>query len=126
MLAITLPCLPPKEYSANNSRGRHWSEKQKITQAAHDEIIAAVRAQGWHGEPLTKAVVKITFGLPDHRKRDSGGLIERCKPWLDGLVDAGVIADDDLETIGWPEYSHFYSLRNPITKIEVKDGPGRR
>jgi len=124
MLTITLPCLPPKEYSANNSRGQHWSKKQEITQSAHDEIIVAVRAQGWHGEPLTKATVKVTFGLPDRRKRDSGGLIERCKPWLDGLVDAGVIADDDLETIGWPKYDHFPSPGKPVTIIEIEEATG--
>ena len=131
MLRLTLPCLPPVEYSANNSRGQHWAQKQKITQSAHDEIFIAVREQGWHGEPLTKAVVKVTFGLPDRRKRDHGSLVERFKPWLDALTrnpdpktkvwrGVGVLWDDDLECIGWPVYTHVFSPRSPFTQITIE------
>jgi len=131
-VTITLPSLPPAEYSANYARGRHWAVKQKITTAAHDEIIAALLEQGWRsdGEPLAKAMVTVTFYLPDRRKRDHGGLVERFKPWLDALTrnpdprtgvwrGAGVLWDDDLETIGWPVYGHCYSPRKPLTVVEV-------
>ena len=133
MLKIRLPSLPPAEYSANKSRGADWGRQYRVShgkRGAADEIITAVLEQGWHGAPLKKAVVKVTFGLPDRRKRDHGGLIERFKPWLDALTrnpdpktkvwrGVGVLWDDDLETIGWPEYGHCYSPREPFTQIQV-------
>lgn len=122
VLTLVLPSLPPTEYSANYSRGQHWANKQEATQAAHDEIIAEVRNQGWHREPLQHARISVLFYLPDRRKRDSGGLIERFKPWLDALtVKCGgdVIQDDDLATIGWPTYRHEYRARQPGTQIEI-------
>ena len=129
-LRIEMPSLPPAEYSSNNSRGKSYWVKQKITSLAHDEIIAAVLEQGWKGEPLENAVVKVSFGLPDRRKRDYNSLIERFKPWQDALTrnpdkngiwrGAGVLWDDDLDTIGWPMFSHFLSPKNPVTIIEVE------
>ncbi len=134
-LTIRLPCLPPAEYSANNDRGRSFWHKQKVTASAYDEIVIAVREQGWHGEPLMVATVKVTFGLPDRRKRDSGGLTERFKPWLDALTrnpdsktkvwrGVGVLWDDELEVIGWPEYSHVYSPKEPFTEIQILGNRG--
>ena len=120
LLRLVIPSLPPAEYSANYARGRHWAEKQRVTQAAHDEIIAEVRNQGWQGPTLQKAHVKVIFTLPSRRKIDGGSLVERSKPWIDGLVLAGVIADDDLETIGFPEFSHTYERRAQAqTVVEV-------
>lgn len=122
MLRIRIPSLPPAEYSANKSRGAAWGRQFRVShgkRGAAAEIHALVIEQGWQGEPIEKAVVKVTFGLPDRRKRDHSGLIERFKPWLDGLVTAGVLVDDNLEVIGWPNYGHCYSPREPYTEIEV-------
>ena len=35
--------------------------------------------------------------MRDKRKRDLDNLISACKPFLDGLIDAGVLKSDD----GW-------------------------
>jgi len=126
ILKIRIPSLPPAEYGANKSRGADWGRQYRVShgkRGAAEEIHALVMEQGWQGEPLEKAMIKVTFGLPDRRKRDHGGLVERFKPWLDGLVSAGVLTDDSLEVIGWPEYSHCYSPRCPFTEIEVLGCP---
>ena len=124
MLTITLNHLPPAEYSPNRSRGRAWQAKQRAAhgkRGAVDEIGALVNEQGWNHPPLERATVRITFGLPDRRRRDADGLQARMKPYFDSLVTAGVLRDDDLETIGWPIYQHEYTPRRPATTIEVLD-----
>ena len=123
MLTITLNQLPPAEYGANKSRGAAWGRQFRVShgkRGAAEQIKALVLEQGWQEEPLEKAVLLVTFHLPDRRKRDHGALVERFRPWLDGLVAAGVLTDDNLEVIGWPQYSHCYSPRKPMTIIEVK------
>ena len=123
---LELPSLPPAEYGANRARGAAWGRQYRIShgkRGAADEIIAAARAQGWQGEPFLHATVFVTFFLPDRRKRDAGMLQERIKPWLDALTPkgVGVIADDDLATIGWPIYGHLYSPRQPKTVIRIDE-----
>lgn len=127
-LRLELPCLPPSEYSANRSRGADWERQYRIShgkRGAVDEIMALVREQSWEGPPLERAHINVTFYLPDRRRRDPESLIARCKPWLDGLVAAGVISDDSLDVIGWPSYAHEYRKGEPGTILEIKDRRGR-
>lgn len=133
VLRLLIPSLPPVEYASNQSRGAAWGRQYRVShgkRGAAELIMALVKEQEWQGEPLEKAVVTVTFGLPDRRKRDHGGLIERFKPWLDALTrnpdpktkvwrGAGVLWDDDLLCIGWPVYGDFLSPKNPQTIIEI-------
>jgi len=52
--------------------------------------------------------LEIIFTLSSKRVRDLDGLLGACKPWIDGLVDAGVLLKDDcwhLQKIAfWAEY----------------------
>ena len=123
-LSISIPSLPPASYGANKARGAHWGRQYQDShgkRGAIEQIKALVLEQGWQGPALDRATVTVTFGLPDKRRRDPGGLQERMKPWFDGLVEAGVLTDDSLKEIGWPCYGHFLSPRKPTTIIEVKD-----
>ena len=137
-ITITLPYLPPASYS-NNSRA-HWTARRGGRDADNhsvsDDVILAVRGLEWHGEVLQKAVIQVTFGLPDRRRYDGDNLIARMKPVFDALCPlkqvgkfpnlrmtggAGVIQDDALEVIGWPEYSHYYSPKQPSTTIRIEE-----
>ncbi len=133
-LTISLPTLPPVEYSANKSRGRSWKAQYGASygkRGARDQIMALVLEQGWKGQPLTTARVLVHFYLPDLRTRDHGMLVERCKPWLDALTvgfktkegwiaGAGVILDDKLKCIGFPVYTYEYRSRQAGTIITVE------
>ena len=126
-LRIEIPCLPPAEYGANRSRGAAWQRQFRVSRGkrgAVEQIVALVKEQGWQGPPMTRARVSVHFQLPDRRRRDPGMLQERMKPYFDGLVEAGVIEDDDLATIGWPVYSHSLHPRQPGTIITVEDMEG--
>lgn len=124
-LKLELPCLPPVEYSANQSRGAAWQRQWRIAHDARrgavDEIVALVREQGWQGPPMDLAEIRVTFYLPDRRKRDGLGLLERLKPWIDGLVTSGIIQDDDLNTIGFLSHAWEYRPRQPGTVIMVSE-----
>ena len=61
--------------------------------------MALVLEQGWQGEALEKANVKITWTFPDKRRRDLDNLLSATKPCLDSLVLAGVIQDDSMNHI---------------------------
>ena len=97
MLTIALPYLPPKEFNPNSRV--HWSQRYRAGQKVKDDVMALVLEQGWQGDALEKAKVKITWTFPDKRRRDLDNLLSATKPCLDSLVLAGVIQDDSMNHI---------------------------
>ena len=133
MLRIEPQELPPAEYAVNRSHGRsHWYKKKARLEALN-VVGVALNEAGWdHGAPIEKAHVKVLFYLPTKVKRDHGSLVERMKPIWDALTEPtyfksgeiqkdgyGVLKDDDLNCIGFPEYKYEYRPRKPGTIIEV-------
>jgi len=89
---ITVPSLPPVEFSPN-WRG-HWSARSKAGNRAHDEVIALVKEQGWDGKALSGVTISVSWGVKDTRRRDTDNFAARTKPYIDALVLAGVLEDD--------------------------------
>jgi len=48
------------------------------------------------------------------------------KPYFDALITAGVLSDDSLDVIGWPEYRSSLSPKEPYTLIQVDERTWRR
>lgn len=127
MLELEIPELPPAEYSANNSRGKAYYEQYRASHGdekgrggARELFKVLLNEAGWQGPVMERARIRVTFHLPDRRRRDPGGLQERMKPWFDALVYFEVIKDDDLEHIGFPEYLEpVYGPGGPKTIIEI-------
>lgn len=97
-LHVVLP-LPPKELHPNARV--HWAKKQRLTREARQRAcIAAKDAIGNHrvfqGRATwwQRANVKIIFYHPSNRRRDADSALASCKALLDGIADAGVIAND--------------------------------
>ena len=133
MLRIELSALPPAEYAVNRSGGRsHWFKKE-ARDAALNDVGVALNLAGWdRSPPLETAHLTITFYLPTKIKRDHGSLVERMKPILDALTvptykksgeihknGYGVLLDDDLDCIGFPDYRYEYRPRQPGTVITI-------
>ena len=55
-------------------------------------------------EPLEKAHLTITFRASDKRRRDMDNLLSASKAYVDGLVAAGVIADDSSDNLSYSLY----------------------
>ena len=115
-LHLKLPALPPSEYSANRARGADWGRQYRVSRGkrgAIEELVALVKTRQWNGPAMDHARIEVHFQLPDRRRRDGLGLLERLKPWVDGLVEAGVIKDDALVNIGFPQATWEYVKGEP-------------
>jgi crossover junction endodeoxyribonuclease RusA len=103
-LKLRLP-WPPKELSPNARV--HWAEKQRETRAYRWECFSEARPYRYL--PQCRATgprsAKVVFVVPNKRKRDLDNCMAMLKPCWDGLVDAGVLVDDDSKhlKLGAPE-----------------------
>lgn len=88
-IVIDLP-LPPKVLHPNARP--HWRAKAAATKRARWDarlVASTVRPD----EPMVRATYELEFKLPVHRDYD--GLLSWCKAYFDGLVDGGVLKDDN-------------------------------
>ena len=110
--SITIPRLPPAECSPNSRV--HWREKGRAVAIAKDEAIAAVKAQEWSGPPVQAALIHVSWGVKDKRKRDTDNFVARTKPFIDGIVQVGVLADDSRFHVryqyGWHAAKRFETV----------------
>ena len=116
-LTITVPTLPPKEWSPNART--HWAPKAKVAVEAHSDVIALVREQGWKGNPMDAARIEVSWGVKDKRRRDTDNFVGRTKPYIDGLVLAGVLVDDSRYNVTY-EFS-WHKADQSETVITVKE-----
>lgn len=98
-LTIIFPSLPPSELMPNRSRSLHWAKLGSIAADARRAGFwlgtEALLVEKWSAP--SKASIKYTFRVKNKRVRDLDALVRACKPWIDGLVDSGVLVDDS----GW-------------------------
>lgn len=86
--------VPGRPENPNRIRG-HWAKRHGIN-------TRWKAAAAWHAmeslpgdwEPLRRARMYVVHVVPDRRARDLDNLVAGIKASLDGLVLAGVIADD--------------------------------
>ena len=86
--------LPPSELMPNNLRRIHWSKRAEAEKIARNEAyMIAYSARG--RKAIDRAVISYYFYVSDNRVRDTEALLSACKPYVDGLLDAKVITNDD-------------------------------
>jgi crossover junction endodeoxyribonuclease RusA len=88
VVSITLP-LPPATLSGHNTG--HWRSKVKLIKDSRAMAMFYCRKSR---EKWEAAIVSYTFHVPNLRRTDAANLVQRCKPYIDGVVDAGLIPDD--------------------------------
>ena len=76
----------------NSNDREHWSKRAKVSSL----LRTTARAQ-CKGIPkgLPRVKIKAIYYAPDNRRRDVSNLFPSCKAIIDGIVDAGVIKDDN-------------------------------
>ena len=84
-----------------NDRDAHWSRRHQL--AAEWRTAAGWTAKAAKIPPMERAHITAVFILPDWRRRDPHNLTITAKACIDGLVDAGVIADDSLRYLDGPD-----------------------
>ena len=98
-LEVQIPGLPAT-YNAIGMKSR-WMRKRN-TDEWKSNVCAAVSGK-LPPAPLTRA--KCTLTRHSSSRPDFEAIVLSMKPALDGLVEAGVLADDSLEVIGESKYS---------------------
>ena len=114
-MKIIVNQIPPSNncYIGKNKRWEYAAKKKEWEKL----ILTVCRASKIiPDQPLSKATVKLTYYFKTHIRHDpdnySGKFI------LDGLVKAGVIADDSFNNITLLLAGN-YDKNNPRTEIEV-------
>lgn len=129
-ITITMP-LPPKELSPNARSGRrkkkgqmrtHWASRAKLThQYRRSAAVRALAELGCGFMVFKRAIGKLTFYWPDKRRRDIRNAEAAMKPAYDGLVDAGIIVDDDHKHLIHDTTEFKIDKENPRVEITVSE-----
>ena len=118
--------VPHKDLSQNARV--HWRIKDKLTRSHREKsciyakILFKELLTSSFFEPYLRATIGLKFYFRDNRRRDHRNYEGMCKAYDDGLVDSGILKDDDkitwqpTEFIINPELDrsyleyHFYKL----------------
>ena len=127
---INIPMLPPKELSPNyNPKRPHWAVKRRAAEEFKDTacMVAKIellwyKANGGAWQPIPRATIQPIFYVSSHRKRDPDNWLAMLKPAIDGLVDTGLLIDDDSEHVELltPVFV-VDKARAPMTVLEVRE-----
>jgi hypothetical protein len=121
-LTITLPYLPPKSFSPNARL--HWTGKVGDRRSIQDDVRMLIREAGWDGETWLAVKAWVTFHFPSKHRRDPDNFASRMIPVWNALVREGLLADDNVDVIGWPSYSHVYT-KPEATIITIERAVGK-
>lgn len=124
MITIVLP-FPDLSKCSIHNKG-HWSGKADYTKSLR--ALSKVNARGFVNSrkgPLAKASIQYRFYVADRKRRDAANLVQACKPYVDGIVDAGLIAGDHWEALQINGVYIEVDKKNPRVELiisEVKSG----
>lgn len=91
-ISIELPLPPPLLHQNNGGRTSGWQAQAQAKREAR--LYAKLTARNLTTPPIERCTVSLIFRFPDKRRRDIWNYAAACKQYLDGLVDAGIMADD--------------------------------
>ncbi len=135
-LAIELPPMPAPLWPNFRSRS-HWPRARAISAYRRDAKICALKALGAARPRASAGVVTLTLLFPNRRNwPDPSNVVSAFKAGLDGLVDAGVFADDKHVQFGEVELrvhegrsavlAHVVSrLEDVFVGVDLAPGPSR-
>ena len=115
-MKIELGHLPDRKLNPN--KRLHHMQLYAAKRAAKDESIALVLEQGRPAVPYEKAHITITWVAKDKRRRDPDNLFASMKPYIDGLVDAELIADDSAKNVSYTLRYERGDKDNTIIEVE--------
>jgi hypothetical protein len=92
--------LPSRQELLNANDRPHWSKRNRITGQLRSD--AHVMARYLKIPRLARARIDAIYEPPDARRRDAGNWYPTYKALIDGVVDAGVLPDDDHTHLDGP------------------------
>ena len=123
-VVITLP-LPPRELS-QNARCVSWRKGARAAKLyRRDAYLCAVAVVGYDlGWPA--AVARAVFYWPTRRRRDLRNAEAMLKPAYDGIVDAKLIPDDNVDFLTHEPTVFDFDKRDPRVEIRLRRCDAKR
>lgn len=109
--------LPPRELSPNARV--HWARKAKAVRTYRMMAFIAARNAIRPALPWERAEARVAFYFSVVRRRDSHNFAAALKACWDGIVDAGVLADDSGLTVHAPTMA--VDRKCPRVEIELTE-----
>jgi crossover junction endodeoxyribonuclease RusA len=114
----------PKSWWLSANGRLHWADKMRRTRALRQLAAATVRQHGF--EPVGTVHVAAFIGYLTGGRADPANAAV-VKPLLDGLVDAGLLVDDDSTHVIGPTFLRdpksptpgHYTVRLVLTPQEI-------
>ena len=115
MIQIDLPT--PTGHAHNKG---HWRAKAGPIKAMRElAYILGRQAIAEHGKPKANIVgVRYLFRVPDRVRRDAANMVQQCKPYIDGIVDSGLIPGDHWEVLRIVGVQVTIDRENPGVTLE--------
>jgi len=123
--------LPPPQLNTNKKTEKitgtkkyksiHWSTRAGLTRIYREGTKIAALAVSKSARPMwTKAVCKLIFYFPNARRRDKKNFEGAMKAAYDGLVDAGIITDDNSDVLSHEDSEMHIDRKNPRVEMFIK------
>lgn len=117
----TLILDPPAAFISANGR-LHFRKRAELTKVWRE--LAATRVYTLRQPLLPKydlAHITVTIRFATNHRRDVGNYYPTAKAIVDGLVDAGVLPDDDDRHLVGPDLRREYPNGTPRVTVHIKE-----
>ncbi len=112
--------LPFSELYPNALRSTHWAVRSEAQGVARTEALIAGKKLKVK-LPIELCEVEEIFTIPTRRHMDIEGIMGAAKAWLDGIVDSGIIPDDDWKHVRKLSGSVVYEKGVEKTEIIIRE-----
>ena len=119
-MRIELGQLPDRNLNPN--KRLYFLNLHNAKRAAKEVAMGLVLEQGRPAIPYAKAHITITWVAKDKRRRDTDNMFASMKAYIDGLVEAGLLVDDDAMRVSYTLRYERGTRNNTIIEVEELDG----
>jgi Holliday junction resolvase RusA-like endonuclease len=117
-MTTTITLTPPADFINANHRLHHHA-KAKLTKAWREAAgLHAKYAEDYR--QYDRAHITFAIRFPDNRRRDVGNFYGTAKACVDGLVDAGLLKDDDDTRVLGPDMRRHIPNGSPLVTITIR------
>jgi len=120
LITIAFARLPYSELLPNNLRRTHWAVRSSVSATARKEAYYLGKEIPYKA-PIEHCEIEEVFTVPTRKTRDIESLLGAAKPWIDGLVDAGIIVDDSCWHVHRLSGSVKHKKGVEKTEIRIKE-----
>ncbi|MBT0772320.1 hypothetical protein KIH74_25470 [Kineosporia sp. J2-2] len=124
---LTIPVIDPHALLNANHR-MHWRRKAERTRFWRELAMYTTRAALQAGTvvPMERARIVAQFRFPTGHRRDVGNLAPTVKAIMDGLVDAGLLPDDDDKHLTGPDLRRVPEKGPTEIRLEIEELEAQR